>query len=84
LLKDRAVLCVRDYGQGIPRETLERFLHDGTHVGVGLAGMRERVAEQNGRFEILSDESGTAIEVGMPLLADDNTEDGQAAALPRS
>jgi signal transduction histidine kinase len=46
--------------------------------------MRERVAEQNGQFEILSDASGTAIEVGMPLLADDNAEDGQAAALPRS
>jgi signal transduction histidine kinase len=46
--------------------------------------MRERVAEQNGQFEILSDENGTAIEVGMPLLEDDNAVDGQAAALPRS
>src|ERR1700691_312108 len=84
LLKDRAVLRVRDYGQGIPRETLEHFLHDGTHVGVGLAGMRERVAEQNGQFEIISDESGTAIEVGMPLSANENAEDGQAAGFPRS
>jgi len=84
VLKDRAVLRIRDYGQGIPRETLERFLHDGTHVGVGLAGMRERVAEQNGQFEILSDESGTAIEVGMPLSANENAEGGQAAAFPRS
>jgi signal transduction histidine kinase len=46
--------------------------------------MRERVAEQNGQFEIISDESGTAIEVGMPLSANENAEDGQAAGFPRS
>lgn len=76
--KDRAVLRVRDYGQGIPQETLERFLHDGTHVGVGLAGMRERVTEQNGQFKIHSDESGTVIEVGVPLSVGENGEDAQA------
>lgn len=78
-LKDRAVLRVRDRGKGIPSETLEHFLHDGTHVGVGLAGMRERVAEQDGEFEIYSDESGTVIEVTMPLSSAENVDDRQGA-----
>jgi signal transduction histidine kinase len=82
VLKDRTMLRVRDYGKGIPRETLERFLHDGTHVGVGLAGMRERVAEENGQFEIHSDENGTVIEVTMPVSVAGNVEDAQAAASP--
>jgi signal transduction histidine kinase len=82
VLKDRTMLRVRDYGKGIPRETLERFLHDGTHVGVGLAGMRERVTEQNGQFKIHSDENGTVIEVTMPVSVAGNVEDAQAAASP--
>jgi signal transduction histidine kinase len=84
MLKDRAVLRVRDHGKGIPGETLEHFQHDGTHVGVGLAGMRERVAEQNGEFEISSDESGTVIEVTMPLSTAEMAGDQQGAPTPTS
>ena len=80
--KDYAVLRMRDYGKGIPRETLEHFLHDGTHVGVGLAGMRERVTEQNGAFEINSDENGTVIEVRIPLSALGNADDTQNTSVP--
>jgi signal transduction histidine kinase len=65
--KNRAVLRVRDYGPGIASATLDHFIKDGTHVGVGLAGMQERVREQGGIFEIRSNESGTTIEVNMPL-----------------
>jgi signal transduction histidine kinase len=79
MLTDSAVLRVRDYGKGISRETLEHFQHDGTHVGVGLAGMRERVAEQDGQFEIESDDHGTVIEVRMPLSNREN-EDGTQGA----
>jgi len=46
---------------------LDHFLKDGTQVGVGLAGMQERVRKQGGIFEIRSGESGTAIEVNKPL-----------------
>ena len=63
----RAVLQVRDYGTGVDSTTLEHFLKDGTHVGVGLAGMQERVREQGGIFTIQSDETGTTIEVSIPL-----------------
>jgi len=65
-VKNRAVLRVRDYGPAIAR-ALDHFLKYETHVGVGLAGMQERVREQGGIFEIRLGESGTAIEVNKPL-----------------
>ncbi len=67
IVNHNAVLRVRDYGTGIAPQTLERFLKDGTHVGVGLAGMQERVREQGGMFAIQSADTGTTIEVNMPL-----------------
>jgi signal transduction histidine kinase len=63
------ILQVRDYGKGMPREMLANFLSTGTEVGVGLAGMRERVREQGGRFDIQSDKNGTTITVTMPIVA---------------
>jgi signal transduction histidine kinase len=59
-------LFVRDYGKGIPPETLANFKANGTHVGVGLAGMRERVRELGGKLEIKSDHTGTEITVKIP------------------
>ena len=64
-----AILRVRDYGKGMPRELLANFLSTGADVGVGLAGMRERVREQGGRFEIRSDKTGTTVTVTMPIVA---------------
>jgi signal transduction histidine kinase len=64
-----AVLRIRDYGKGIPREMLENFRHTGGNVGVGLAGMRERVRELGGQFDIQSDRNGTTITVVMPIAA---------------
>jgi signal transduction histidine kinase len=61
------VLRVHDNGQGIPADTLHRFQSDGTHVGVGLGGMRERVREQGGKLDIKSDGAGTTISVAVPL-----------------
>ncbi|HEY4710228.1 MAG TPA: CHASE3 domain-containing protein [Candidatus Acidoferrales bacterium] len=64
---DKIVLRVRDYGKGMPRGTLENFLGTGADSGVGLAGMRERIREQSGQFEIQSDENGTLVEVILPI-----------------
>ncbi len=58
-----------DYGKGIPADTLENFRVKGTHVGVGLAGMKERVAEFKGELEIRSDRRGTKIVVKMPIAS---------------
>jgi signal transduction histidine kinase len=61
------LLRIRDYGVGIPETTLRRFLSVGTNVGVGLSGIRERIREQGGKFDIQSSKSGTTISVTMPV-----------------
>lgn len=61
-----ANLRVRDYGKGIPHAILQQFHANGGRVGVGLAGMRERVHEQGGHFDIQSNGSGTTITVRIP------------------
>jgi two-component system NarL family sensor kinase len=67
--KDNVTLQVRDFGDGMPAETLDNFLNSGTQVGVGLAGMRERIREQGGQFSINSNGEGTTIEVTLPRTA---------------
>jgi signal transduction histidine kinase len=67
--KDNVILRVKDFGAGIPDETLEHFVNSGTRVGVGLAGMRERIREQGGQFNITSNGNGTTIEVSLPRTA---------------
>ncbi len=67
-VKSREVtMVVSDNGKGIPSETLEHFRAKGTHVGVGLAGMKERVTEFKGELEIHSNGAGTKIVVTMPI-----------------
>jgi two-component system NarL family sensor kinase len=61
------VLQVRDYGKGIAQQVLDQFLSTGSGVGVGLAGMRERVREQGGRLDIWSDSNGTLINITIPM-----------------
>ncbi len=73
--RNRLVLEVRDFGVGIAPETLETFNRTGGRVGVGLAGMRERVREQGGTFEVQSSGRGTTIIVTMPK---------ETAAAPRT
>jgi signal transduction histidine kinase len=63
----QVVLTVRDCGIGMPRELIENFQLRGAGVGVGLAGMRERVHEMGGRVEIQSTSSGTVVIASLPL-----------------
>ena|SRR5215469_10612105 len=62
-----ASLRVRDFGRGIPVNVLEKFQADSSRSGVGLAGMRERVSELGGRFDIKSDKRGTEVVIVLPL-----------------
>jgi len=66
---NHAVLRVRDFGRGMPVELKEGFDVNGNHVGVGLSGMRERVADFGGSFAIESNSHGTTIIVALPLTA---------------
>ena len=68
-------LSIQDHGKGIPPETLTRFLRNGTNVGVGLAGMRERIKELSGTLSIRSDQSGTVLKVEIPLAANPRNAD---------
>jgi signal transduction histidine kinase len=80
-LPTSVVLRVRDFGAGIPAGTLQRFLSTGAYVGVGLAGIRERVREQGGQFEIQSDKNGTVVTVTMPAsVIAKNPESNRLAA----
>lgn len=59
-------LSVRDYGKGISAERLARMNGSGSDVGVGIAGMRERLNELGGRLEIESDSTGTLLKAFIP------------------
>ncbi|MGB7727866.1 MAG: CHASE3 domain-containing protein [Candidatus Acidiferrum sp.] len=62
-----AVLNIQDHGVGLSPEMLENFNGDGSNVGVGLAGMKERVRERNGQFTVRSNSSGTLISASFPV-----------------
>ena len=61
-------LEIADNGQGIPPERLSSLNGNMNSAGVGLTGMRERVRELGGKFEIHSGESGTTVQVALPVL----------------
>jgi signal transduction histidine kinase len=61
-------LTVKDNGRGIPPDLLAKFERSGTGAGVGLAGMRERVHDLGGQFEISSNGKGTELRVILPLV----------------
>jgi len=64
------VLKVQDFGKGIPREVVDRFWKTG-NVGVGLAGIRERLKELGGRLELDSDVQGTMLKATIPVSGSD-------------
>jgi signal transduction histidine kinase len=71
-------LTVRDYGKGISEERLEKFRRTSSGVGVGLAGMRERVRHLNGNLDIESDRDGTLVQVSIPLTGEAEAPEGDS------
>ena len=65
---DREVnLMIQDDGCGVPAETLRAF-NDGLAGGIGLAGMRERLAELSGTLDVHSEKSGTMVRATLPTV----------------
>jgi signal transduction histidine kinase len=62
----QVALVVRDYGRGFGPEQLETF-RGGSDLGVGLAGMRERVNDLDGILEVRSEKPGTSVRVTLPI-----------------
>jgi signal transduction histidine kinase len=60
------VLSVIDDGRGISSEVLTRF-RSGRASGVGLAGMKERLAELGGTLEVERRSRGTAVRATVPV-----------------
>ncbi len=77
--KTQVMLTVKDYGMGVPREVLDRFWKTG-NVGVGLAGIRERLKELGGSLEIESNLDGTLLRATIPAAATRpfEADDGEA------
>lgn len=63
--KDTTVLDILDVGRGIPSETL-RLPRTSGNIGVGIAGMRERLQLLQGRLEIESTPAGTRVRAVVP------------------
>jgi signal transduction histidine kinase len=59
-------LQIKDAGKGIPPEKMPRLESAETSHGLGLRGMRERVTELGGTFEIASGGRGTEILIVIP------------------
>jgi len=79
-----AILEVKDFGRGIPAERLVHLREASAETGVGLAGMRERLNELNGKLEIESDAKGTTLRASVPLAAvhqSNRSGNGEAVAL---
>jgi signal transduction histidine kinase len=64
---DRVTMQVTDQGSGMRPENLEAIRKARAIVGVGIAGMRERVRQLGGQFEIEGDNNGTLIRVVLPI-----------------
>jgi signal transduction histidine kinase len=60
-------LEISDDGAGIPEENLKEFNESNKTTGVGIAGMRERVRELGGRFEIERGQKGTIVRASLPV-----------------
>jgi signal transduction histidine kinase len=65
------VLAVADDGQGIAEENLTRFREGHSNLGIGLAGMRERMRQLGGRLEIRSAPGRTEVVAALPVRPDE-------------
>ncbi|HET6178992.1 MAG TPA: ATP-binding protein [Candidatus Sulfotelmatobacter sp.] len=76
------VLTVSDDGKGIPQDVLARF-RGGAAPGIGLAGMRERLAEFGGQIRVESS-SGGAVLMALIPTHECKQKEGAAQAAPLS
>jgi signal transduction histidine kinase len=70
--EDRVVLTIEDHGHGLPRELADstrggQLMPSMEKVGVGLAGMQERLHQLGGCLEVRSSANGTTVRAIVPL-----------------
>jgi len=64
---ENVTVNICDQGSGISATTLEEFNTGKSLLGVGVAGMRERIRDMKGRFDISSSKKGTTVQVSLPV-----------------
>lgn len=67
-------ILVSDNGRGISKETLKRIA--AAQSGVGVTGMRERVKQIGGTFQIRSNRPGTVLDIELPFVPCDKGSSG--------
>jgi PAS domain S-box-containing protein len=67
---EHVTIQVRDHGRGMPPNVIRQIEAESSKLGVGLAGMRERIHELGGKFAVSSNEDGTTILASIPLSVD--------------
>ena len=67
--QDGLELQVSDNGSGIEETKLAQAHEPGRQLGVGIAGMRERVRELGGCLQLQSGKAGTKISVSLPMVS---------------
>jgi signal transduction histidine kinase len=63
-------LEIEDRGRGMPPELIAQLPAGGGALGVGVAGMRERLQQLGGTLEIVSSDHGTTVRARIPLPPD--------------
>jgi two-component system sensor histidine kinase DegS len=66
----RLLLEVVDRGRGMPPTAIAELPAGGGALGVGVAGMRERLQQLGGTFDIDSSGQGTTVRAQVPLPQD--------------
>jgi PAS domain S-box-containing protein len=67
---EQVTIEIRDHGRGMPPHVIRQIEAETSKLGVGLAGMRERIHELGGRFVVSSDDRGTTVQASIPLGVD--------------
>jgi PAS domain S-box-containing protein len=67
---DRVELQVGDRGCGIGRKQVKCASSAEARLGVGILGMRERMAQLGGKLEVESSSSGTTVRATIPIESD--------------
>jgi PAS domain S-box-containing protein len=63
----RLTLEIEDHGRGMPQDFVARLMAGTGAIGVGLAGMRERLEQLGGALEMESSHDGTIVRALVPV-----------------
>jgi len=64
---NRVILTVRDYGRSMTDEQLRLFREPNGDIHLGLASLRERVAELGGQLTVKAENPGTRLRASLPI-----------------